>query len=78
MILQIAKDPDRRGSAAVIDIAVPVSKVARNAGKLTATIRITGMRRWNARLRVAVWLLKFAAFIAPIGMQVNFEEDSDD
>ena len=49
-------------------IEIPAGKIA---GRLTLQIKITGMKRWRARLRLGCWLLRVAG--AVIGTNVAIE-----
>ena len=49
---------------------IPINKATEN---VSVTVRVIGMRRWNARMRVATWIVGLAARVAPFGMKVEVE-----
>lgn len=51
-----------------MNIDVPISQASKN---IHATITVTGMRRWNWRMRLCVWFLHLAAWVAPIDVDVE-------
>ncbi len=50
---------------------VPASELVREG---VVTVRVTGMRRARIRVRVAVWLVRLAVFVAGASARVNEEE----
>jgi hypothetical protein len=44
------------------DFSVPME----NCGRATATMRVTGIKVWNFRIRLMVWILRVAVWCAGV------------
>ena len=53
-----------------LEVVVPVWEMS---DKMEVTIRISGMRLWSMRMRVAALLVRLAAWLAPIRTTVEVE-----
>ncbi len=53
---------------------VPIQKLARN---VTVTVTVTGLRRWNARMRLSLWLISLAAFVCPVNVNVVADTETE-
>jgi hypothetical protein len=53
---------------------IPISKVTK---EVTMQVRVTGFRSFKFRLWIATLLIRLAAFVAGMGIEVNLEELSD-
>ena len=49
-------------------LSIPMHRVTK---ELTATIIVTGVRRFNVRCAVGMWLLRLAAWVLPINVEVR-------
>jgi hypothetical protein len=47
---------------------IPIDQISQS---MTLHVEVTGMRRWNVRMRLAVWLIYLAALVAPIRFNVQ-------
>lgn len=56
-------------------IQMPIQKLTRN---VAVTLTVTGMRRWNARMRLSLWLISLAAFVCPVNVNVVADTKTED
>lgn len=49
-------------------ITIPMSSVSHN---MTATIALTGLKRFNLRCRIGIALMRFAAWVLPFRTEVE-------
>lgn len=52
------------------DVRIPIDEIS---GRMMLNVRVTGMRRWKVRMRIAVWLIQLAGVVAPIHFNVETE-----
>ena len=50
------------------DVRIPIDEIS---GRMTLNVRVTGLRRWNLRMRLALWLIRLAGVVAPIGFEIE-------
>jgi hypothetical protein len=43
----------------------------RVAKEITATVTVTGLRRFNVRCAVGMWLLRLAAWVLPVKTEIE-------
>ena len=52
-------------------VSIPMHRLSK---QITGTITVTGVRRFNARCRVGIWLLRLAAWVLPIMTEIEVKE----
>ena len=61
--------------ANVIAGEIPVNINDACRGQVIGTIKITGRRRFNLRLSVSLWLIHLAAWVCPVGIDIEDGRD---
>ena len=51
-------------------ITIPARDVS---ASITATVHVSGMRRFNLRCAVSMWLLRVAGWVFPFGVNVEIK-----
>lgn len=55
------------------DLLIDINEI--DAGLHIGTVTVTGMRRFNLRMRLAVWLLAVVQWVAPVGLDIEEHRD---
>lgn len=55
------------------DLAIDINKLTR--GEVVGTVRVTGMRRWNLRLSMALMFIRLAGWLAPVDFAIEDDRD---
>ena len=54
-------------------VAVPIGDVTR---RMVINVKVTGLRAFTLRMHIVIWIIRFAAWIAPVRMIVDTEVKS--
>jgi hypothetical protein len=54
---------------------LPMSRLMND---MTATIVVTGVRRWTWRMYLCIWLIRLAAVVAPMSVGVEIDSNLPD